>query len=50
LPKVKPRPVKIVNEPGRNEVVTIRKGPETQELKWKKAERMVKEEGWQLVR
>jgi preprotein translocase subunit SecA len=50
LPKVKPRPVKIVNEPGRNEMVTIRKGPETQELKWKKAERMVKEEGWQLVR
>ena len=50
LPKVKRAPVKVVNEPGRNEVVVIQRGPEKQELKWKKAERLVKEEGWQLVR
>ncbi|MGC9450346.1 MAG: preprotein translocase subunit SecA [Oceanipulchritudo sp.] len=50
LPKVKRAPVKVENEPGRNEVVTIRRGPEKQEIKWKKAERLVKEEGWQLVR
>ncbi|HKJ91385.1 MAG TPA: preprotein translocase subunit SecA [Oceanipulchritudo sp.] len=49
LPKVKKAPVRIANEPGRNEVVTIRRGPEKQEMKWKKAERLVKEEGWQLV-
>jgi preprotein translocase subunit SecA len=49
LPKVKRAPVRIANEPGRNEVVTIQRGPEKQELKWKKAERLVKEEGWQLV-
>jgi preprotein translocase subunit SecA len=50
LPKVKKAPVRIANEPGRNEVVTIQRGPEKQEIKWKKAERLVKEEGWQLVR
>jgi preprotein translocase subunit SecA len=49
LPKVQRAPVRIANEPGRNEVVVIRRGPEKQELKWKKAERLVKEEGWQLV-
>jgi preprotein translocase subunit SecA len=49
LPKVKRAPVRIANEPGRNEVVVIQRGPEKQELKWKKAERLVKEEGWQLV-
>lgn len=49
LPKVKRAPVRIANEPGRNEVVIIQRGPEKQELKWKKAERLVKEEGWQLV-
>jgi len=49
LPKVKKAPVRIANEPGRNEVVVIQRGPEKQELKWKKAERLVKEEGWQLV-
>jgi preprotein translocase subunit SecA len=49
LPKVKKAPVRIANEPGRNDVVIIRRGPEKQELKWKKAERLVKEEGWQLV-
>lgn len=49
LPKVKRAPVRILNEPGRNEMVIIRKGPEKQEMKWKKAERLVKQEGWQLV-
>lgn len=44
----KPRPVRIENPPGRNETVTIRRGPEKQEMKWKKAERLVREEGWQL--
>lgn len=48
LPKVKRVPVRIENEPGRNDVVTIQKGDETKELKWKKAERLVKEEGWLL--
>jgi preprotein translocase subunit SecA len=50
LPKVKRAPVKIENEPGRNEVVTIELNGERQELKWKKAQRFVKEEGWRLVR
>ena len=49
LPKVLKTPVRIANEPGRNEMVKIQRGPEKQELKWKKAERLVKEEGWQLV-
>ncbi|MGA1204282.1 MAG: preprotein translocase subunit SecA [Opitutales bacterium] len=49
LPKVKRAPVRIDNEPGRNEMVIIQRGPEKQEMKWKKAERLVKEEGWQLV-
>jgi preprotein translocase subunit SecA len=49
LPKVTRTPVKLEREPGRNDTVVIRKGPETQELKWKKAELMVKEQGWTLV-
>ena len=49
LPKVQRAPVRIANEPGRNDVVIIQRGPEKQEMKWKKAERLVKEEGWQLV-
>ncbi|NDV61698.1 preprotein translocase subunit SecA [Puniceicoccales bacterium CK1056] len=49
LPKVKKAPVRIANEPGRNEMVVIQRGPEKQEMKWKKAERLVKEDGWQLV-
>jgi preprotein translocase subunit SecA len=48
LPKIKRLPVRIENEPGRNDVVVIQRGTETQELKWKKAERLVKEEGWLL--
>ncbi len=49
LPEVRRRPVEIKNEPKRNETVRIRKGQETQEMKWKKAEKLVKEEGWLLV-
>lgn len=48
LPEVKRVPIRIENEPGRNDLVVIQKGTETQELKWKKAERLVKEEGWLL--
>jgi preprotein translocase subunit SecA len=33
---------------GRNAVVRIRKGEQTQELKWKKAEILVREDGWEL--
>ncbi len=35
---------------GRNDTVTISKGGEVQELKFKKAERLIKEEGWTLVK
>jgi preprotein translocase subunit SecA len=34
---------------GRNAIVRIKKGPETQELKWKKAEALVRDEGWEYV-
>ena len=34
---------------GRNAVVRIRKGPETQDIKWKKAEALVRDEGWEVV-
>jgi hypothetical protein len=34
---------------GRTAVVRIRKGPETQDLKWKKAEALVRDEGWEVV-
>ena len=34
---------------GRNAVVRIRKGPETLDLKWKKAETMVRDEGWVVI-
>lgn len=33
---------------GRNDMVTIRKGAETQTLKFKKAEPLIREEGWEL--
>ena len=36
-------------EPGRNEIVTITDGTKTQELKYKKAENLIKEAGWKLV-
>jgi hypothetical protein len=34
---------------GRNDVVKIRKGDDIQEMKWKKAEVLVREEGWEIV-
>lgn len=34
---------------GRNDMVTIRKGPEVLEMKFKKAEPMLQHEGWELV-
>jgi len=34
---------------GRNAVVRIRKGAETLDLKWKKAETMVRDEGWVVI-
>ena len=34
---------------GRNDVVTITNGTETKEMKYKKAERMIAEEGWKIV-
>lgn len=42
----------VVSEPkiGRNEIVKIKKGDEEKEIKWKKAEGLVEEEGWELVR
>lgn len=50
LPKIKRRPPPpVVDVPGRNETVRIRRGDEELELKWKKAERMVTDEGWQLL-
>lgn len=49
LPKVEPIRRELPKL-GRNDIVTIRKGAETQELKFKKAEGMILNEGWQLVR
>jgi preprotein translocase subunit SecA len=49
LPKIERVPVRVANEPKRNDTVTIQKAGEKQTLKWKKAERLVKEEGWQLI-
>ncbi len=50
LPKVKLQPVKReLPKIGRNETVTIRKGPETKTMKFKKAEHLIQNEGWQLV-
>jgi preprotein translocase subunit SecA len=34
---------------GRNAVVRIRKGEQIQDLKWKKAEALVRDEGWEVV-
>jgi preprotein translocase subunit SecA len=34
---------------GRNAIVRITKGPESQELKWKKAEPLVRDEGWEVA-
>jgi len=49
LPKITRVPPRIENALGRNDTVTIRRAGEEQKLKWKKAERLVREEGWELV-
>ena len=48
LPKVEPVRRELPKL-GRNDMVTIRKGGETQELKFKKAEAMILNDGWNLV-
>lgn len=48
LPKVEPIRRELPKL-GRNDMVTIRKGAETQELKFKKAEAMILNDGWDLV-
>ncbi|WP_309382495.1 preprotein translocase subunit SecA [Cerasicoccus frondis] len=50
LPKVKKaEPVVNIPKIGRNETVTIRRGPQTQTMKFKKAEPLIRNEGWVLV-
>jgi len=48
LPKVAPIR-RDLPKLGRNDVVTIRKGSETKELKFKKAEAMILNDGWELA-
>jgi preprotein translocase subunit SecA len=48
LPKVEPIRRELPKI-GRNDVVTIRKGAEQKQLKFKKAEGMIHNEGWELV-
>jgi len=49
-PAAKPEPFRrVFPKIGRNAVVRIRKGPETLEMKWKKAESLVRDEGWELL-
>ncbi|WP_269523952.1 preprotein translocase subunit SecA [Coraliomargarita parva] len=48
LPKVEPVRRELPKV-GRNDVVTIRKGGELKELKFKKAEPLILNEGWELV-
>ena len=48
LPKVTVR--RELPKIGRNETVKIRKGSEVQEMKFKKAELLLKSEGWELVK
>jgi preprotein translocase subunit SecA len=48
LPKVEPVRRELPKI-GRNETVTIRKGAETKQVKFKKAESMILNEGWDLV-
>ena len=43
------RSVHLMSVIGRNDVVKIRKGPEEKELKFKKAETLIQNEGWELV-
>ncbi|MEO0796039.1 MAG: preprotein translocase subunit SecA [Verrucomicrobiota bacterium] len=50
LPTVKKAQPKVtLPKIGRNEVVTIRRGPQTQTMKFKKAEPLILNEGWVLV-
>lgn len=48
LPKVAPRPTVEAPKFGRNDMVTVRRGVETQQVKYKKAEQLLKE-GWTIV-
>ena len=49
-PAAKAEPFRrVLPKIGRNAVVRIRKGPETLEMKWKKAESLVRDEGWELL-
>ena len=48
LPKVEPIRRELPKI-GRNDIVTIRKGPEEKTLKYKKAEAMIQNDGWDLV-
>ena len=48
LPKVEPIRRELPKV-GRNDIVTIRKGPEEKTLKFKKAEAMIQNDGWDLV-
>jgi hypothetical protein len=48
LPKVAPRPPPEAPKFGRNDMVTIKRGAETQQVKFKKAEQMLKD-GWVIV-
>ena len=48
LPKVEPVRRELPKI-GRNDTVTIRKGPEEKEMKYKKAEPLIQNEGWELV-
>ncbi|MEM8549973.1 MAG: hypothetical protein AAGF10_04220, partial [Verrucomicrobiota bacterium] len=47
LPKVK-QVKRELPKIGRNDLVTIRKGSESQQMKWKKAEPLVRSQGWEL--
>ena len=48
LPKVEPIRRELPKV-GRNEIVTIRKGVEERQIKFKKAEAMILNQGWELV-
>ncbi len=47
----KPEPVTVEEEPGRNDYVKIQNmsSGEVIEIKWKKAERMIEDQGWVLI-
>ena len=48
LPKIEPVRRELPKI-GRNETVTVRKGAETKQVKFKKAESMIRNEGWDLI-